>query len=124
VAQGIPTRKTENYKYTNLQPAFSGEYQFVHQREVKDFHLDEIFKCDVPQLDTHLVTTRNGWYYAEVSPEGILPQSVILDSLDKIAGSKPELLQNIYGSLADTFDRSDGCAKYSLRTGWLFSSCT
>lgn len=102
VVQGIPTRKNENYKYTNLQPAFSGEYQFVHQREIKDFHLDEVFKCDVPQLNTHLVTTRNGWYYAEVSPEGILPKSVILDSLDKIAGSNSELLQNYYGLLADT----------------------
>lgn len=102
VTQGLPTRKSENYKYTNLQPAFSREFQFVHQREIKDFHLEEVFKCDVPQLDTHLVTTRNGWYFAEESPEGILPEGVVLDSLEKVAKGNPEFLGKYYGLLADT----------------------
>jgi len=102
VAQGIPTRKTENYKYTNLQPVFAREYQFVHQRQAEGFHIEEIFKCDVPQLDTHLVTVLNGWFYPEVSPEGILPAGVTLASLEEAATSNPELFSKYYGTLADT----------------------
>lgn len=102
LSQGIPSRKTENYKYTNLQTAFTLDYQFVHNREVANFHLEEIFRCDVPQLDTHLVTMLNGWYYPEMRTEGILPEGVILDSLDNIARTRPDLLENVYGSQADT----------------------
>lgn len=102
IVQGIPTRKTENYKYTNLQPAFSRGYQFVHQRQLTGFHLDEIFKCDVPQLDTHLVTILNGWFYAEQNPGKILPGQVTLDSLDKVANEKNDLIGKYYGELADT----------------------
>jgi Fe-S cluster assembly protein SufD len=102
VAQGIPTRKTENYKYTNLQPVFSREYQFVHQRQVEGFHIEEMFKCDVPQLDTHLVTILNGWFYPEVSPEGILPEGVTLKSLEEAATGNSGLFSQYYGTLADT----------------------
>ena len=102
VAQGIPTRKSENYKYTNLQPAFSREYQFLHEKTEKEFHLEEVFKCDVPQLDTHLVTILNGWFYQEADIKGILPENVILESLEKVAVMKPELLKEHYGQLADT----------------------
>ena len=102
LSQGIPTRKSENYKYTNLQPAFSLDYQFVHNREVADFHLEEMFKCDVPQLDTHLVTMLNGWYYPELGTDGILPGGVILDSLENVARTRPDLLEHVYGSQADT----------------------
>ena len=49
VMQGIPTRKNENYKYTNLQPQFFPEYKFIHQREKTEVDLNAAFRCDVPQ---------------------------------------------------------------------------
>jgi Fe-S cluster assembly protein SufD len=102
VTQGIPTRKTENYRYTNLQQSFSRNYQFHHTKNVEDFQLDEVFKCDVPQLDTHLVTTLNGWYYPVQASHNILPGNVILESLEKTATENPELLRKHYGKLADS----------------------
>jgi Fe-S cluster assembly protein SufD len=102
VAQGIPTRRVENYKYTNLQPAFAISYKYVHDRPFKDFHLDETFRCDVPQLDTHMVTVLNGWYYQEKDADKILPDGVILESLDNIVRHRPELAEKFYGKLADT----------------------
>jgi len=102
VAQGVPTRKNENYKYTNLQPVFSREYRFVHQREMKDFLLDEAFKCDVPQLDVHLATIRNGWFYPVANKNGVLPESVILQSLEQVAKENPTFVGKYYGTLAET----------------------
>lgn len=102
VAQGVPTRKNENYKYTNLQPVFSREYRFVHQREMKDFLLDEAFKCDVPQLDVHLATIRNGWFYPVANKNGVLPASVILQSLEQVAKENPTFVGKYYGTLAET----------------------
>lgn len=101
VMQGIPTRKNENYKYTNLQPQFEPEFKFIHQREETEVDLNQAFRCDVPQLDTHLAFTFNGWYYENNQSVGQLPEGVILESLEKIANEKPELLEK-YAQLANT----------------------
>lgn len=101
VMQGIPTRKNENYKYTNLNPAFLPNFTFIHKKEEKTIRLDEAFRCDVPQLNTNLALVLNGWFYKNENKNGDLPEGVILDSLDRISKQKPELLAK-YASLAKT----------------------
>jgi Fe-S cluster assembly protein SufD len=102
VMQGIPTRKNENYKYTNLQPKFLPEFKFIHQKEEVKADLNEVFRCDVPQLDTHLTLLINGWYYQENKQTGKLPGGVILGSLEDIANSNPGLIEKYYAKIADT----------------------
>ena len=104
VLQGIPTRKNENYKYTNLQPPFLPEYNFIHKKEEVKVDLNEVFKCDVPKLDTHLALIFNGWYYEKNKEIGELPEGVILDSLEKSAQKYPELVQKHYAQLANSED--------------------
>ncbi len=102
VLQGIPTRKNENYKYTNLQPQFLPDFKFIHQPEEVVADLHTVFRCDVPQLDTHLVLTFNGWYYKKNKEIGDLPAGVILTSLDEAAKNSPELVAKYYAKLAKT----------------------
>jgi len=99
VAQGIPTRKNENYKYTNLHPAFTPEFQFLHEKQEKEADADEVFRCDVPNLNTNLAFLINGWFKQE--KEFNLPEGVVFGGLDQIAKEKPELLK-AYSSLAKT----------------------
>ena len=101
VMQGIPTRKNENYKYTNLNPAFLPNFEFVHKKEEKETDLSEVFRCDVPQLNTNLALVYNGWFNKNSNKNGDLPKGVILDSLDSISKERPELLEK-YASLAKT----------------------
>ena len=102
VLQGIPTRKNENYKYTNLHPRFLPDYNFVNQKEDTDANLNEIFRCDVPQLNTHLTLIFNGWFYDKNIKSALLPSGVILDSLENTAKNNPELVQKYYAQIADT----------------------
>jgi Fe-S cluster assembly protein SufD len=99
VMQGIPTRKNENYKYTNLNTAFLPNFQFIHKKEEKKADFNEVFRCDVPQLNTNLALVFNGWFYKNDDEKGDLPEGVILDSLDSISKERPELLEK-YASLA------------------------
>jgi len=99
VMQGIPTRKNENYKYTNLQPSFTPEFQFIHQKREQLTDREEVFRCDVPDLKTNLAYVLNGWFVKEDVSN--LPEGVIFDSLDKVSKEHPELLEG-YGSLAIT----------------------
>ncbi len=100
VKQGIPTRKNENYKYTNLHPAFASEFEFLHEKQETEANLQDVFRCDVPHLDTTLAFVFNGWFSKKSSNIGDLPKGVILGSLDAISKEKPELLEK-YASLAN-----------------------
>lgn len=99
VAQGIPTRKNENYKYTNLHPAFEHNYSHVLEPEVQKTDEQEIFRCDVPFLNTTLARVLNGWFVREENSYNF-PEGVVLDSLHQVAQSTPQLLEK-YGSIAN-----------------------
>jgi len=91
---GIPDFKDEDYKYTNLKPAFEKSYSQELVRESGLINLNEVFKCNLPQLDTHLVFLVNGWFYNGNNPASELPNGVVLGSLEQIANDRPELLEN------------------------------
>lgn len=102
VTQGIPTRRNENYKYTNLNPAFTPDFSFEHEYTKSDANLEEVFRCDVPQLDTYLTLTFNGWYYERNTVDKNLPNNVILDGLKNALKNYPGIVENYYAKLADT----------------------
>ncbi len=102
VFQGIPTRKNENYKYTNLHPGFSPDFKFYNRREQTDAGLTDIFRCDVPQLNTHLTLLFNGWFYEKNIQTDKFPKGVVLESLEKMANSNPELTEKYYAKIAES----------------------
>jgi Fe-S cluster assembly protein SufD len=102
VLQGIPIHKSENYKYTNLQPSFSRDYSFNYKNETQGINLHEVFRCDVPKLDTHLVLLQNGWYYNRNNGFSELPEGIIIGSLKEIAEKNPGLLESYYAGIAKT----------------------
>ena len=53
---GIPDRKVENYKYTDLTKLFAREnYNRAFRPTSFDFDMQEVFTCDVPEFDTHII---------------------------------------------------------------------
>lgn len=102
VLQGIPTRKNENYKYTNLHPGFLPDYNFVHQRENNEVDSSTVYRCDVPELGTDPILIFNGWYNKSDNESLALPEGVILCSLEEIAQNNPELIKKYYAKIAKT----------------------
>lgn len=102
VMQGIPTRKNENYKYTNLHPHFLPDYNFVHKQENNDVDTATVFRCDVPQLNIEPRLIFNGWYNKTDNKSLNLPEGVILCSLAEIAKTNPELIKKYYAKIAKT----------------------
>jgi len=91
---GIPDFKNEDYKYTNLKPAFEKEYRQELVRESGLINLNEVYQSNIPELDAYLVFLVNGWFYSGNKPGAELPKGVVLGSLEQIANEKPELIQN------------------------------
>lgn len=96
---GIPGSKVENYKYTNLQPFFIGN--FVHEFEPGEFSQATLdgFRCDVPDLHTHQIFVVNGCF-VKSHPLASLPAGVELCSFKSFAAGHPQLMDDVYGKAA------------------------
>jgi len=99
--KGIPHTQVEEYKYTDLNPAFEKEYRTYIQPKKIDFDLNDIFRCDVPELDTHVVLLLNGWYYQKKTPQKELPNGVVITSFREAANKYPEIVKKHYNQYAD-----------------------
>jgi len=102
---GIPGFRTENYKYTDLTRLFDNE-NFRRSFKPEDFevNLNEVFSCDVPEFDTHLILVVNGWYDEAGNRNTAYPDGVIVKSLRRAMIENGELVEKYYGTLARSGD--------------------
>ena len=98
---GIPGFRNENYKYTDLTRLFENE-RFRRSFEPDEFEvsLSDIFSCDVPEFDTHLILVVNGWYDDSNSRNKPYPEGVIIKSFKSATLENPDLVEKYYGKSA------------------------
>jgi Fe-S cluster assembly protein SufD len=97
---GIPTRKNEAYKYTNLDPFFNHDYRNYFMPVPTDFLKAEEFRCDIQDLDTHGFVLLNGFYPTINDKLRQLPTGVWIGSLNEAAGKFGDLIRKHYGKYA------------------------
>ena len=98
---GIPSQKDEVYKYTNLSQYLKGDHTFDLAPANYDLKLDDLFKCEIPELDTYLILVFNGFYYKRNILSN-LPKDIIISSLAEASLQYPEIVNNHYAKYADT----------------------
>ncbi len=98
---GIPGFRTENYKYTDLTRLFGNE-NFRRAYVPDDFEVDlsEVFSCDVPEFDTHLILVVNGWYDEKSNRNTTYPDGVVVKSFRRAMIENSDLVMNYYAKLA------------------------
>ncbi len=96
---GVPNSRVEDYKYTNLQPSFSGEYNRVLSNPKDANGLLAEFQCEVPELSTSQVYCVNGWYSQAKALEN-LPKSVFIGGFKEFAIKFPHLVDQYYNEAA------------------------
>jgi Fe-S cluster assembly protein SufD len=97
---GIPTKKNEAYKYTNLNTFFDHDYKSYFMPEASDFVKAEEFRCDVADLDTHGIVLLNGFYPTIHEKLRQLPSGVWIGSLNEAALKFPDMIKKHYGKYA------------------------
>ncbi|MCI6338659.1 MAG: Fe-S cluster assembly protein SufD [Prevotella sp.] len=101
---GIPSKKIERYKYTDMKKLFEPDYGLNLKRLDIPVNPYNAFRCDVPNLSTSLYFVVNDAFYAKNSPKAQLPEGVIIGSLKEVAENNPELVGMYYAKLAKTSD--------------------
>ncbi len=98
---GIPDRKVENYKYTDLTKLFAQEnFNRAFRPTSFDFDMQEVFTCDVPEFDTHVLFQVNGWYF-DLNKTDLFPKGTIIKSMKRAWEEDTELVEKYYGKMAD-----------------------
>ncbi|MBR6445932.1 MAG: hypothetical protein IKS94_05835, partial [Prevotella sp.] len=77
---GLPTKKVERYKYTDIPKIFAPDYGLNLKRLRIPVNPYDAFRCDVPNLSTNLYFVVNDMFYDEEKPKGHLPEGVVVDS--------------------------------------------
>ena len=70
---GFPTRKDEEYKYTDVEAIFAPDYGINLGRLDIPVNPYDVFKCDVPNMSTSLYFIVNDRFYLKALPKVALP---------------------------------------------------
>jgi Fe-S cluster assembly protein SufD len=97
---GIPTKKNEAYRYTNLDVFFKHDYRNYFIPEPSDFLKAEKFRCDITSLDAHGLVLLNGFYPTLNDKLRQLPSGVWIGSLNEAAKKFSDLVAAHYGKYA------------------------
>jgi Fe-S cluster assembly protein SufD len=101
-AAGLPGKKVENYKYTDMQKLLEPDYGLNLKRIEFPINPYKSFSCDVPNLSTSLYFVVNDQFYSKVQPRATLPEGVVVGSLKEQAEQHPELIAKYYAKIAKT----------------------
>ena len=98
--KGLPDRKDELYKYTSLQKLFEPGYTMQLQPSNVDFSVEDIFKCDVPNLQTRLEIILNGFYKVNGTALTEMENGIIIGSFAEALRKYPELVREHFAKHA------------------------
>lgn len=97
--KGFPTKKEEDFRYTDVSAYFSNDYGLDLDGRTATAASLKGFSCSVPNIDAHVIYLVNGWYYNTNKIEG-LPKGAILCSFAEASQKHPELIEKYYNQQA------------------------
>lgn len=103
---GFPNSKNEKYKYMKVEKLFHAEYEKYFTPKPITFNVDDIYRCDIPSLNTHTALTLNGFYLGNPDSLSEIEQGVIVGSLAQAAKEYPNVVGKYYNTLAN--EQEDG----------------
>lgn len=101
---GFPTSRQEDYKHSNIARTFDTELGLNLRNIPVAVNPYDAFKCDVPNLSTHLYFLINDRYYDQTQPDDNLPEGVFAGSMQLFSEKYPEIFDAHYDKIADYSD--------------------
>jgi len=101
---GFPTSRQEDYKHSNIARTFDTELGLNLRNIPVPVNPYDAFKCDVPNLSTHLYFLINDRYYDQIQPDDNLPEDVFTRSMQLFSEKYPEIFDAHYDKIADYSD--------------------
>ncbi len=98
---GFPNTKMEAWRQTDLTECLARGYDYPVERMPEE-DTQKVFRCNIPHLDTAIIGQLNGWYVSKDVPLMELGNGIIMGSLAEAKKKYPELVEQYYGTVADS----------------------
>jgi len=98
---GFPSKKQEEYRYTDMQALFAPDYGLNLNRLAIPVDPYEAFRCDVPNLSTLLYFVVNDQPLLTASHTPHNTNGVVIDSLKDYCLKNPDFIGRYYSKIAD-----------------------
>ncbi|MBN3034879.1 MAG: Fe-S cluster assembly protein SufD [Bacteroidales bacterium] len=97
---GFPTTAMETWRNTNLERVLEKDYNIIFDPPEAPVDLENVFRCEVPDFNTHIISLYNGWYISRDTPLLTLPNGTIIGSLAQALREIPELAEKHFNKYA------------------------
>jgi Fe-S cluster assembly protein SufD len=98
---GFPHTKLEDWRNTDLSKTLERKYSTLFSPGHGDLSIDQIFQCNIHDLETDQISLLNGWFVDSKNPLQVHENGVIAGSLASAMGAYPEIFEEHYGKYAD-----------------------
>ncbi len=98
---GVPDKRNEDYKYTDIKSLFKEQLNHAFAPKRIEFDIEDIFTCDIPELDTEVILVLNGFYFNPGSELVHTKNGIIYGSMSAASKKYPELFKKHYAKYAD-----------------------
>ncbi|MDD4148801.1 MAG: Fe-S cluster assembly protein SufD [Bacteroidales bacterium] len=104
---GIPDHTHEDYKYAGIAEICDKEYEFTTDSRSALVDLNSFFRCEVEDMDTHVILLSNGEYYEQNEKLTDIDENIIICGLKEAKTKHAEIVNKYYnqhvGSSKDGF---------------------
>lgn len=101
---GFPTSKNEDYRYSNIAKVFDADLGLNLRNIPVPVNPYDAFKCDVPNLSSHVFFLINDRYYCKAQNKESLPDTVFVGSLQEFSQQYADVFEKHYAQIADYSD--------------------
>lgn len=99
--KGFPHKKLEDWRNTDLSDTLKRDYAVLFGPGHGDLSIDEVFKCNIHELETDQISLLNGWYIDNKKPLEKYDNGLIAGSLAAAMKEYPGIFEAHYGRYAD-----------------------
>jgi Fe-S cluster assembly protein SufD len=104
---GFPHNQLEKWRFSRITDLLDENFEHQLQPEdVRNKNLQELFRCEVHNFNTEIISVLNGWYYDSNGGYHISPEGVIVSGLQTAMKQFPDLVSKYYGSIAHSQDNT------------------
>ncbi len=98
---GFPHKKLEDWRNTDLSETLKRKYSTLFSPGHEEMSIDQVFKCNIHELETDQISLLNGWFINSKEPLKVYDNGVIAGSLAAAMETYSEIFEAHYAKYAD-----------------------
>jgi len=101
VSTGFPSSSDEKWRHTEIEALTEESFTYFLEPTSSERDVEEMFRCEVHNFDTEIISMLNGWLLDKTSELTTLPNGIVYGSLRHAMKKYPEIFVQHYGKIAD-----------------------